>query len=66
MTEEDQTFLLDKLKEIARMKNCYEKDKFYDAYDDTRTISKTVEDAEEWGMINLARTLLEGLGESYE
>ena len=66
MTEEDQTLLINKLKEVAGMHHCYNKDKLYDAYDESRPIYKTVENAEEYGMITFARTLLECLGIDYE
>ena len=65
MTDQEQTQLIDKLREIAGMQTCYDKDPHYDAYDETRPITQIVEDAEDYGMINLARTLLECLEIEY-
>lgn len=65
MTERDQILLIDKLKEIASMQTCYDRNPVYDAYDETRPVIQIVEDAEEYGMISLARTLLECLEIEY-
>ena len=59
--EQKLTHLLKVLKEYAEHKHCYERDKFYDVYDE-RDLSGTVEHAEEYAEIHFARTLLEQIG----
>lgn len=58
-------FLLKVLKQYAEHKHCYERDPFYDVYDD-RDLGETVEQAEEYGVIHFARTLLEQIDETFE
>lgn len=66
MTETEQlTLLLKVLKEYAEAKHCYERDKFYDVYDE-RDLGETVEQAEEYATIHFARTLLEQIGVEFE
>jgi hypothetical protein len=64
-TEEKLTLLLKVLKEYAETKTCYDRDRFYEIHDE-RELSETVEHAEEYGEIHLARTLLEQIGEKFE
>jgi hypothetical protein len=59
------THLLKVLKSYAEHKHCYERDKFYDVYDE-RDLGETVEHAEEYATIHFARTLLEQIGVEYE
>ena len=63
--KEKLTHLIKVLKSYAEVKHCYERDKFYDVYDE-RELSKTVEHAEEYAEILFARTLLEQIGENFE
>jgi len=66
MTDEQKlTHLLKVLKEYAEHKHCYNRDKFYDVYDE-RDLSETVEHAEEYATIHFARTLLEQIGVEFE
>jgi hypothetical protein len=58
-------FLIRVLKRYAEHKHCYERDKFYDVYDE-RELGETVEHAEEYAEIHFARTLLEQIGETFE
>ena len=58
-------FLIRVLKKYAEHKHCYERDKFYDVYDE-RELGETVEYAEEYAEILFARTLLEQIGETFE
>ncbi len=58
-------FLLKVLKQYAEQKNCYERDPFYDVYDE-RELGETVEQSEEYAQIHFARTLLEQIGENFE
>ena len=55
--------LINKLKEYAEREHCYDRDKFYDVYDE-RELGETVEHAEEYAEIHFARTLLEQIGET--
>ena len=65
MTDEQKlTQLLTVLKLYAEEKHCYERNKFYDVYDE-RELSETVEQAEEYGIIHFARTLLEQIDETF-
>lgn len=57
--------LLKVLKMYAESKHCYERDKFYDVYDE-RDLGETVEHAEEYATIHFARTLLEQIGVGFE
>ena len=57
--------LIKVLKQYAEHKHCYERDKFYDVYDE-RELGETVEHAEEYATIHFARTLLEQIGVEYE
>jgi hypothetical protein len=61
--EQKLTQLLKVLKLYAEEKHCYERNKFYDVYDE-RELSETVEQAEEYGIIHFARTLLEQIDET--
>ena len=66
MTDTEQlTYLITILKEFAEMKHCYERDKFYDVYDE-RDLGETVEHAEEYAAIHFARGLLEAIGVEFE
>lgn len=66
MTDEQKlTYLITILKEFAEMKHCYERDKFYDVYDE-RDLGETVEHAEEYATILFARGLLEAIGVEFE
>ena len=66
MIEEQKLELLIKvLKEYAEEKHCYERDPFYDVYDE-RELGETVEHAEEYATIHFARTLLEQIGVEFE
>ena len=58
-------FLLKVLKQYAEHKHCYERDRFYDVYDE-RDLGETVEQAEEYAQIHFARTLLEQINETFE
>jgi hypothetical protein len=58
-------FLIRVLKQYAEEKHCYDRDKFYDVYNE-RDISEIVEHAEEYAEILFARTLLEQIGETFE
>jgi len=58
-------FLIRVLKKYAESKHCYDRDKFYDVYDE-RELGETVEQAEEYAEILFARTLLEQIGETFE
>ena len=58
-------FLLKVLKKYAEHKHCYERDRFYDVYDE-RDLGETVEQAEEYAQIHFARTLLEQIDETFE
>jgi hypothetical protein len=59
--------LINKLKVYAERQHCYDRDKFYDLYNDRdQSISEIVEHSEEYGEINFARTLLEQIGETFE
>ena len=67
MTDSEKLKLLLKvLKEYAEAKHCYERDKFYDVYDERRGLTETVEYAEEYATIHFARTLLEQIGVEFE
>lgn len=57
-------FLIRVLKKYAEAKHCYDRDKFYDVYDE-RELGETVEHAEEYAEILFARTLLEQIGETF-
>jgi len=57
-------FLIRVLKQYAEAKHCYDRDKFYDVYDE-RELGETVEHAEEYSEILFARTLLEQIGETF-
>lgn len=57
-------FLLKVLKKYAEHKHCYERDRFYDVYDE-RDLGETVEQAEEYAQIHFARTLLEQIDETF-
>jgi hypothetical protein len=60
-------FLIKVLKSYAERQHCYDRDKFYDVYNDRdQSISEIVEHSEEYGEINFARTLLEQIGETFE
>jgi hypothetical protein len=63
--EEKLKHLLKVLKTYAEQKHCYERDPFYDVYDE-RELGETVEQAEEYAQIHFARTLLEQIGENFE
>jgi hypothetical protein len=63
--EEKLTLLLKVLKEYAETKTCYDRDKFYDIYDE-KELDESVVQAEEYGEIHLARTLLEQIGVEFE
>jgi len=63
--EEKLTLLLGVLKTYAEQKHCYERDPFYDVYDE-RELGETIEHAEEYATIHFARTLLEQIGEKFE
>jgi tRNA threonylcarbamoyladenosine modification (KEOPS) complex Cgi121 subunit len=63
--EEKLTLLLKVLKEYAETKTCYERDRFYEIHDE-RELGETVEHAEEYGEIHLARTLLEQIGVEFQ
>jgi hypothetical protein len=66
MTNEQKLELIIKiLKQYAEHKDCYERDPFYDVYDE-RELSETVEHTEEYATIHFARTLLEQIGENFE
>ena len=58
------THLIKVLKLYAEQKHCYERDKFYDVYDE-RELGETVEQAEEYATIHFARTLLEQIDETF-
>jgi hypothetical protein len=58
-------FLIRVLKQYEEAKHCYDRDKFYDVYNE-RDISEIVEHAEEYAEILFARTLLEQIGETFE
>jgi hypothetical protein len=58
-------FLIRVLKEYAEEKHCYEREAFYDVYDE-RELGETVEHAEEYAEIHFARTLLEQIDETFE
>jgi hypothetical protein len=65
MTDEQKlTHLLKVLKTYAEHKHCYERDPFYDVYDE-RELGETVEQAEEYAEILFARTLLEQIDETF-
>jgi hypothetical protein len=65
MTNEQKlTLLLGVLKTYAEAKHCYERDPFYDVYDE-RELGETVEQAEEYAEIHFARTLLEQIDETF-
>ena len=57
-------FLIKVLKQYAESKHCYERDRFYDVYDE-RELGETVEQAEEYAEIHFARTLLEQIDEPF-
>lgn len=63
--EEKLTHLLKVLKTYAEEKHCYERDPFYDVYDE-KELGETVEQAEEYAEIHFARTLLEQIGVEFE
>ena len=63
--EEKLTLLIKVLKQYAEEKHCYERDPFYDVYDE-RELGETIEPAEEYATIHFARTLLEQIGEKFE
>jgi hypothetical protein len=66
MTNEQKLELIIKvLKQSAEEKHCYERDPFYDVYDE-RELGETVEHAEEYATIHFARTLLEQIGVEFE
>jgi hypothetical protein len=66
MTDEQKlTHLITILKNYAEHKHCYERDKFYDVYDE-RELGETVEHAEEYATIHFARTLLEQIGVEFK
>ena len=54
--------LIDKLKEFAEAKHCYDEDKDYDYNSLTYSPQIILSDGVEYGEINLARTLLEIIG----
>ncbi len=56
--------LIKVLKKYAESKHCYERDPFYDVYDE-RELGETVEQAEEYAQIHFARTLLEQIDEPF-
>lgn len=58
------THLIKVLKLYAEQKHCYERDRFYDVYDE-RKLGETVEQAEEYATIHFARTLLEQIDETF-
>ena len=58
-------FLIRVIKSYAERRHCYDRDKFYDVYDD-RDLSEIVEHSEKYAEINFARTLLEQIGETFE
>ena len=58
-------FLIRVLKQYAERENCYDRDKFYDVYNE-RDISEIVDHAEQYAEILFARTLLEQIGETFE
>lgn len=58
-------FLIRVLKSYAEREHCYDRDKFYDVYND-RDLSEIVEHSEEYAEIQFARTLLEQIGETFE
>ena len=62
--EQKLTHLLKVLKTYAEHKHCYERDPFYDVYDE-RELGETVEQAEEYAEIHFARTLLEQIDETF-
>ena len=62
--EQKLTQLLKVLKLYAEEKHCYERNKFYDVYDE-RELGETVEQAEEYAEILFARTLLEQIDETF-
>jgi hypothetical protein len=65
MTDEQKlTHLLKVLKTYAEHKHCYERDPFYDVYDE-RELGETVEQSEEYAEILFARTLLEQIDETF-
>ena len=57
--------LIKVLKTYAEDKHCYERDPFYDVYDE-RGLGETVEQAEEYAQIHFARTLLEQIDVEFE
>jgi hypothetical protein len=66
MTDTEKLLFLNRvLKQYAEAKHCYDRDKFYDVYDE-RDISEIVEHAEEYAEILFAHTLLEQIGETFE
>jgi hypothetical protein len=65
MIEPKLTLLIGVLKQYAEEKHCYERDPFYDVYDE-RELGETVEQAEEYATIHFARTLLEQIGVEFE
>ena len=65
MIEPKLTLLIGVLKQYAEEKHCYERDPFYDVYDE-RELGETVEHAEEYATIHFARTLLEQIGVEFE
>jgi hypothetical protein len=64
INEEKLTHLLKVLKSYAEEKHCYEKDPFYDVYDE-RELGETVVQAEEYAEILFARTLLQQIDETF-
>ncbi len=64
-TEEKLTLLIKVLKSYAEEKHCYERDKFYDIYDE-KELDESVVQAEEYAEILFARTLLEQIGVEFE
>jgi len=65
MTEQQETFLINKLKEIAGQKTCYEMyGDFYDAVPQAST--RIFTDGIDYGKINLCRELLKDLGKELE
>jgi len=59
------TLLIKVLKSYAEEKHCYERDKFYDIYDE-KELDESVVQAEEYAEILFARTLLEQIGVEFQ
>ena len=58
--------LIDKLKEFAEAKHCYDEDEDYEKNFSAYTPEMILSDGVEYGEINFARTLLEIIGVDFE